>query len=268
MKRILFYSIIGSLVLLNACQKEYEIPAVTAPGITAVEITKSVDLTFSFTAEGGYKSSTLTATGGTAVIKTDGNVGATSGSVIVTFTATRETGAASLTITMTDNNNKIGQAVAVLDVEAFPTISVTDNISANTTWETGIIYILEGRITVLSGATLTIQPGVIVKGREGAEANACCLMVARGGKLMAEGTSTSPIIFTSIADQIVPGEIASPNLQPTINGLWGGVIILGKAPISADNDVMGIEGIPPSDLNAQYGGAEPTDNSGCRSSPR
>jgi hypothetical protein len=87
-------------------------------------------------------------------------------------------------------------------------------------------------------------------------------MIARGGKLMAEGTATSPIIFTSVSDKILPGEIASPNLANTINGLWGGLLILGKAPISAEAEAMQIEGIPPSDLNGLYGGTDAADNSG------
>lgn len=237
-------------------------PEIAAPEVTTALITQTVDVTFSFTAEGGYKSSTLDASGGTAVIKTDATAGSTSGTVVVSFTAARQTGAGSLTISVTDNNNKKGNGVAVLNIEPFPTTSVTANISEDTTWETGKIYILEGRITVLAGATLTIQPGVIVKGREGSEANATALMIARGGKLIAEGTPASPIIFTSVVDQIVPGEIASPNLDATVNGLWGGLLILGKAPVSAEAEAMQIEGIPASDLNGLYGGSEETDNSG------
>jgi hypothetical protein len=86
---------------------------------------------------------------------------------------------------------------------------------------------------------------------------------------MAEGTAVSPIIFTSVADEIEPGEIASPNLEPTVNGLWGGVIVLGKARISASNSTTGaqlsevqIEGIPTSDPNGLYGGTDDADNSG------
>jgi hypothetical protein len=44
--------------------------------------------------------------------------------------------------------------------------------------------------------------------------------------------------------------------------LWGGLIILGRAPISAEAEAMQIEGIPPSDLNGLYGGSVPDDNSG------
>ncbi len=139
---------------------------------------------------------------------------------------------------------------------------VEANISEDATWETGNVYILGGRITVLSGVTLTIEPGVIIKGQAGTGANATALLVARGATLMAEGTATEPIIFTSIADEIEPGQIASPNLDPTLNGLWGGIIVLGNAPISADAASVQIEGIPPSDQNGLYGGTAADDNSG------
>ena len=150
---------------------------------------------------------------------------------------------------------------------------VTSNITSNTTWFSDTIYQLGGRITVEDGATLTIQPGTVIKGEAGTGANATALLIARGGKLIAEGTPQLPIIFTSVADEITPemiyqGNFQSPNLDPTVNGLWGGVIILGKAKISPKPDATGevisvqIEGIPTSDANGLYGGNEDTDNSG------
>lgn len=142
------------------------------------------------------------------------------------------------------------------------TITITGNITANTTWETGKTYILGGRIAVVSGVSLTIQPGVIIKGQAGTGANATALIIASGAKLYAEGTATQPIIFTSVVDEIEPGMVASPNLDPDLNGLWGGLIILGNAPISATSESMQIEGIPASDQNGLYGGTNATDDSG------
>lgn len=149
---------------------------------------------------------------------------------------------------------------------------VNTNIKQNTTWYADTIYQLGGRIAVEDGATLTIQPGTIIKGEAGTGANATALLIARGGKLIAEGTASMPIIFTSVADEIsqediASGNFASPNLDPDVNGLWGGVIVLGKATISASNtagDVSSvqIEGIPTSDQNGLYGGVENWDNSG------
>lgn len=141
-------------------------------------------------------------------------------------------------------------------------VYVSSNITTSTTWETGKVYVLTSRIAVTNGATLTIQPGVVVKGEAGTGANATALIVARGAKLNAEGTASQPIIFTSIADEIQPGQIASPNLDPTMNGLWGGVIVLGYARISADAETAQIEGIPASDPNGLYGGTNDSDNSG------
>ncbi len=235
-------------------------PLVTTPANSSTILVNSVNITFPFTAEGGYKSSTLVPTNGTAVIKTDAAANATSGNVVVTFTAGSESGAGSVAISVTDNNNKVATATAVIDIKKG--ISVTSNISANTTWETGKIYILETRVAVLSGVTLTIQPGVVVKGNAGTGSNATALMIARGGKLMAEGTATSPIIFTSLSDNILPGQVASPNLAPDLDGLWGGLLILGNAPIAASANPKQIEGIPPSDANGLYGGTDPADNSG------
>lgn len=146
-------------------------------------------------------------------------------------------------------------------------VIVTSNITTNTTWTSDNVYELAGRITITNGTTLTIEPGTIIKGQAGTGANATALLVARGGKINATGTSELPIIFTSVADEISPeqvkqGNFTSPNLDPTSQGLWGGVIILGYAPISASANEIQIEGIPTTDANGLYGGTNPTDNSG------
>ncbi len=161
-----------------------------------------------------------------------------------------------------DNNNTGTTPVVTSDI-----VIVSSNISANTTWSSDKIYQLAGRITVLDGATLTIEPGTIIKGEAGTGANATALLIARGGKLMAEGSETKPIIFTSVADEISIADVAagsfkSPNLNNTINGLWGGVLICGKAKISASANEVQIEGIPTSDQNGLYGGSNDADNSG------
>ncbi len=150
------------------------------------------------------------------------------------------------------------------DSGAGSSIVVNSNITTNTTWTTGKTYVLSGRIAVTAGNTLKIQPGVIVKGEVGTGSNATALIIARGAKIDAQGTSASPIIFTTVADEIRPGDIASPNLEPNLSGLWGGLIILGKAKGSFAGDVteIQIEGVPPSDINGLYGGTDDADNSG------
>lgn len=167
--------------------------------------------------------------------------------------------------TATDIDGDFATATHVLTVGAEPTtIRITANIAANTTWTTGKTYILAGRIAVTTGITLTIQPGVIVKGEVGSGSNATALIIARGAKINAAGTAASPIIFTTVADNIIPGQIKSPNLEPTLEGLWGGLIVLGNARGSFAGAVaeIQIEGIPASDPNGRYGGTVDTDNSG------
>lgn len=256
---------IALIVGFTSCKKDEtkQLPTVTAPANAEVQQGTAVDLTFNYTTDGGFSSATLVATGGTAVIKTNGTSGSSSGTVVITYSAGSAIGAGSVILTVTDQAGQMGTATAVINiVEEQLVFYVTGNITQNTTWQTGKTYILESRIAVVNGVTLTIQPGVVVKGQAGTGANATALLVARGGKLMAEGTATSPIIFTSIADEIQPGQISSPNLDPDLNGLWGGVLILGYAPISADAPSVQIEGIPPSDPNGLYGGDNPADNSG------
>ena len=86
-------------------------------------------------------------------------------------------------------------------------LSVSGEISESTTWTNNNIYVLNQKVVVSSGVVLTIQAGTIIKGTEGTGSLASALIVAKGGKLNAVGTSTSPIIFTSINDNIAIGLI-------------------------------------------------------------
>ncbi len=142
-------------------------------------------------------------------------------------------------------------------------ITKTGLLTADETWTAENIYILDGKVVVGDGVTLTIEAGTIIKGEEGQETLASALVVDQGGTLIAEGTPSSPIIFTSVLDGIEPGETTG-TLTTSDTGLWGGVIILGKAPISVNGDVetAQIEGLPANEGYGQYGGTDPADNSG------
>jgi hypothetical protein len=131
-------------------------------------------------------------------------------------------------------------------------------------WNSSEIVTLNGRVVVADGATLNIGPGTIIKGAAGQGTAASALIVARGGTINAVGTASNPIVFTSSADNIQLGEKFGTNLDRTDNQLWGGVIILGSAPISAeDGDTeTNIEGIPAEEGYGLYGGDNPNDNSG------
>lgn len=124
-------------------------------------------------------------------------------------------------------------------------VTISSDITSNTTWTKNNIYTLTGGfIYVTNNATLTIEPGTIIKG------NAATLVVTRGSKIMAEGTATQPIVFTSYQ--------SAGNRNP---GDWGGIILCGKAPL---NDPAGERlaegGIDP--VKGLYGGTDVNDNSG------
>ncbi len=141
---------------------------------------------------------------------------------------------------------------------------VSGAITANTTWTADNMYELASKVVVEDGITLTIEAGTIIKGRTGVGSLATGLIVAKGGKLMAVGTSAKPIIFTSIEDNIEIGQLMGSNLTSEDVEKWGGLIMLGKAPISAENGdtESQIEGIPASDAFGAYGGDIANDNSG------
>lgn len=143
-------------------------------------------------------------------------------------------------------------------------VAITGAINQNTTWTNDKIYQLNQKVVVEDGVTLTINPGTIIKGTPGSGSLASALIVARGGKINAVGTAESPIIFTSTSDNIDAGQTAGTNLNQNNRGLWGGLILLGKAPASFSGDVteLQIEGIPADDTFGLYGGTDPEDNSG------
>jgi hypothetical protein len=125
-------------------------------------------------------------------------------------------------------------------------------------WTADNVYILEGFVFVNDGQTLNIEAGTVVKGKPGQEANASALIIAKGGKIMANGTADSPIIFTAQADDL------AGSIPDEATGQWGGVIVLGKGATNNSTAEKAIEGIPTSEPRGLYG-ADPTvadDNSG------
>ncbi|MBN2869308.1 MAG: hypothetical protein JXK08_11585 [Flavobacteriaceae bacterium] len=143
-------------------------------------------------------------------------------------------------------------------------INKTGLITQNETWTKDNIYRLNQKVVVDAGVTLTIQEGTIIKGSPGTGSLASVLIVARGGMINAVGTPAEPIIFTSTSDNIQPGQTSGTNLSVNDRGLWGGVLLLGKAPCSFSGDVeeLQIEGIPADDTFGLYGGTEADDSSG------
>jgi hypothetical protein len=132
-----------------------------------------------------------------------------------------------------------------------PNVNVTASITTDTRWTAGNTYYLRGQIYVKNNATLTIDPGVVVRGD--ATATGAGLFVTKGAKLIAEGTATSPIVFTS--DKAVGARV---------KGDWGGIILMGKGAYNTNNGINNIEGIAASTDTEFGGGLTPNnaDNSG------
>ena len=137
-------------------------------------------------------------------------------------------------------------------------------LTENKTLTNDKIWKLKGRVVVEDGVELTIESGTIIKAHPGTGSEASTLIIARGAKLFAQGTADAPIIMTAMSDNIELGASQGTNLSENDRGLWGGLLILGKAPGSFDGDVteVQIEGIPATDTNGLYGGTDATDNSG------
>lgn len=108
-------------------------------------------------------------------------------------------------------------------------------------------YQLVGTVYVTNKAVLTIEPGTIIRG----DKESCgTLVITKGSKIIAEGTATDPIIFTS-----------NNSISVRRPGDWGGIVILGDAPINR------LGGETFLDFNFEqslgyYGGQNPNSNSG------
>ena len=74
------------------------------------------------------------------------------------------------------------------------TITVQGSITGHTTWTASNTYLLKGYVYVKNGATLTIEPGTIIRCED---ISTSTLIITRGSKIIAEGTAALPIVFTS-----------------------------------------------------------------------
>ena len=86
------------------------------------------------------------------------------------------------------------------------------------------IWVLDEKIYVPNGKTLTIDPGTVVKGNAVSDPTlSTALIIERGGKINANGSQSCPIVFTAAADPL------DGSFPITMVGQWGGVVILGTA---------------------------------------
>ena len=129
-----------------------------------------------------------------------------------------------------------------------PTVILIGDITKDTKLHKKNIYLLYGDIFVTDSTTLTIEPGTIIMGDFETKGS---LTISKGSKIIANGSSTDPIIFTSSNSIKKPGD-------------WGGIFILGDAPINKfDSEASLNYGLLPSAAkNLNYGGNNPESYSG------
>src|SRR5262245_18271891 len=152
----------------------------------------------------------------------------------------------------------------------------TNDVTANTTWYGTNTYLLRSIVYVRNNATLTIEPGTVVKAastgvlpRDGVPNLVAALWVTRGAKLNAIGTVDAPMILTFDGDNINnPNDVAF-----NTSGQWGGIVLCGNGRIKSASFAAGqapnpkferFEGTTSDGIdNAHlFGGADDTDSSG------
>ena len=121
--------------------------------------------------------------------------------------------------------------------------TLTGNINQTITLTSDKTWTLKGYVYVTDGAKLIIQPGTTIIS-DISEKGALC--IERGAQIIAEGTPSKPIIFTS-----------GKNVGERSPGDWGGIILLGRASTNRTSEPT-IEG----GIGRPYGGTNDLDNSG------
>jgi len=129
-----------------------------------------------------------------------------------------------------------------------PTEILSGNIAKDTKLYKRDIYLLLGDVFVTDNATLTIEPGTVIIGDFKTKGS---LTVTNGSKIIADGTVTDPIIFTSSRSVKKPGD-------------WGGVFVLGNAPTNnIGNNTILNTGLRTDNSNIlNYGGEDINGSSG------
>lgn len=268
LKTLLWIPVISGIILTSCEDDEtlLERPEITIPTGVSVQVDASTTISFTIDAPGLIGAASVSSSSGMATISNlTALVGQSTGTLTVDYTAASTAGTATVTLQVSDQQSpaKTEEAIVTVTVTEEPTKPEIDVFTStegvgNVTWTADNIYILRGFIFVNSGQTLTIEPGTVIKGQPGQGSGASALIVARGGKINAQGTASNPIIFTGLADDL-QGSVADD-----ASALWGGVIILGSAPTNnlSLGGVKAVEGIPTDESRGEYGGSDAADNSG------
>ena len=163
-----------------------------------------------------------------------------------------------------DNQNpsKSGDFTATITVSNSTIVTITDaDLVGSTTynWTNDKEYLLDGLVYLEEGGVLNIEAGTIVKATANNTQgdNTTALIITKGAQIFATGTASEPVIFTAESDDF------DGNLDQNDVSLWGGLILLGEAPMRANGASTGqIEGIDISEPRGSFGGDIEDDNSG------
>lgn len=218
-----------------------------APVLSATTADLEVGGSMTVTISGGQPIFTATSNNAAVTPTVDGNTllltGVSEGTAIVTVKGS-DNASATIAVTVNDEQILFGP-----DKKQFGNGNQRFFIRKSHTLKKGV-YTMVGWIYVEEGATLTIEPGTIIKGTDynydgRQSATGSSLIIKRGAKIYAEGTPTDPVVFTS----------AQPKGKRQATD-WGGIIICGKA--RNNQGEMTIEG----GVEADHGGNDDNDNSG------
>ncbi|GAB2599116.1 IPT/TIG domain-containing protein [Spirosoma areae] len=239
----------GFTVALSACKND-DTPAPDPLSITSISPTQAplgATIIITGTSFNATPASNTVVFGGNAVAQV---TGASTTSLTVVVPAGAQNGAISVT---SGGVTVQTPASANFTVSNRPVTTLPNSITANMTLSANTIYNLKGYVYVRNNAVLTIDPGTIIRGFNASQDpenqnHPGTLIITRGARVEAKGTAATPIVFTS-----------SQAVGARKYGDWGGIVLIGRAPVNRGSAVAfegGIDGKFDSDLNMA------TDNSG------
>jgi hypothetical protein len=245
MKKILILTagLLMTAAAFTGCKKDDEV-ALNVQNAPATALVGAEGTTATFDV---VSNKSWTITSDAAWVTVSPNKGNGNAKITVTAAANTSPGTRQAVLTVKTDDN-LNERKVKISQNSGDVIEIGDGsksgykITANRTLTADKTYLIKGFVYVASGATLTIEPGTIIKGQESTRGT---LIIEKGGKIQAAGTAQKPIVFTSEKPkgQRAPGD-------------WGGLILLGNA--RNNKGSMTIEG----GIDSTHGGSNDADNSG------
>jgi hypothetical protein len=257
--------LLSVMTIFQACKDDtaqpVPVPSVTTTGTLTGIPGATVQIKASINAPGGIKTVTVLKNG--AAFDSQTGTGQTTLEYSKEYTIENlpANSVVNFTVQATDNGGQVSALTTIpVTVTAIPAKQIVDVegvLEGNISWTADKIYKLKGYVrvgqeavfgTITKTGVLTIAPGTLIIGDRASKGT---LVIQRGSRIVANGTATQPIIFTSERN---PGE-----REP---GDWGGLVICGRAVNNRPND----GGVGNRQLEGAYGGfhggTDDADNSG------